>query len=311
MGQEELKSGNGVPGKTETALGPFFILAAACLWGTSGVAQALAPQAATPYLLGTIRIIGGWVLLSLVALLRGQFADFSRFLKPVFLLTGLTQALFNFSYFTCLSLMGVAVGTMVEIGSTPIFAGILGILLNRDRVGLRWYSATAIAITGLVLLVGEQSSLDADPLGLVFALLAGFSYSFFSFVSGRLIRSGYEPESVMAVSFFVAGIVMSPVFALTPVSWILEPAGVWAALYLGLISCGLSYLFYGRGLRTVILSHVGTLTLAEPLTAAALGIFFLGEPVSAMGILGMVLILLAQVLIVTAGRRRASAGAKS
>jgi DME family drug/metabolite transporter len=47
-------------------------------------------------------------------------------------------------------------------------------------------------------------------------------------------------------------------------------------------------MLFGRGLQTLSVSTVGTLTLAEPLTAAMLGIFLLGEQLTSTALIGIV-----------------------
>ena len=278
--------------------GQLLVFSAAVLWGTSGTAQALAPEAATSAMVGTARIMLSCLALILFAALEGRLRPLRAFLRPIFLLTGLTQALFQVTYFGGIAYTGVAVGTMVAIGSCPIFAGILGMVLDKERLSCRWLCATAIALTGLMILMlddGEKVQLDVR--GLLLALTAGFSYTFFTWMARRLIKV-MPVDSVLAVSFLVGSVFLLPVLFLEPLEWISTPRGISVVMYLGFISAGLAYMLYGRGLRTVPVSSVGTLTLAEPLTASLLGIFFLGELMSVAAALGIALIFTAQLLLV-------------
>lgn len=283
--------------------GPYLVLAAAVLWGTSGTAQALAPEAATPLMISGVRVGIGGLFLVVSAAFRGEMLPMRGFFRPVILLAGIMQVVFNVSYFSALSLTGVAVGTMVAIGSAPIFAGILGIVFDRDPVGRSWYGATLMAITGLVFLSVSGVDISTSIAGISAALTAGFSYSAYTFLTRRLIAR-YTPDAVMGVSFLVAAAILVPLIATLPIGWMRTPAGLGALLYLGLISSGGAYMLYGRGLRVVPVSDVGTLTLAEPLTAAFLGIVFLREPVSLGSVAGMVLIFSAQVVLVAYRRRK-------
>jgi DME family drug/metabolite transporter len=288
---------------SEAGSGPALIIASAVLWGTSGTAQALGPEAATPVLIAVIRVgLGGLVLL-LAAAVRGVITSPRRYLKPVFLLAGVAQAVFNASYFTGLSMTGVAIGTMIAVGSVPIFSGALGILANREPGNARWYVATAMAVVGVALMSGGEGAARVEPLGVFFSLVAGFSYSFFTFLSGRLVRS-HAPDALIGVSFMVATVILLPFAARVPVGWAATPGGAGLVLYMGLVSSAFAYMLYGRGLRTVLLSRVGTLTLAEPLTGSLLGVFLLREPITLPIGIGIVLVFLAQVLIVARRRRR-------
>ncbi len=59
--------------------------------------------------------------------------------------------------------------------------------------------------------------------------------------------------------------------------WAIETDGLLVVLHLGLVATAMAYLLFARGLRTVPAVHAVTLSLAEPLTAATLGILVLKE----------------------------------
>ena len=68
--------------------------------------------------------------------------------------------------------------------------------------------------------------------------------------------------------------------------------------WLALVTTGLSYVFFSRGLRDSPVAVAATMTLAEPLTAAVLGLVVLDEPARASTLAGIVLIGLGLVLLV-------------
>jgi DME family drug/metabolite transporter len=57
-------------------------------------------------------------------------------------------ALYQLSFFAAVRLTGVAVGTVVAIGTGPAAAGVLGRLVNGERLSARWARATALAARG-------------------------------------------------------------------------------------------------------------------------------------------------------------------
>jgi DME family drug/metabolite transporter len=101
----------------------------------------------------------------------------------------------------------------------------------------------------------------------------------------------------MAVVFCLAGVLMAPVFLTQPTAWMGESRGWLVALHLGLITTALAYVLYGRGLKETSVSSTVTLSLAEPLTAALLGVFFLGEPFTLQAVAGAALIFLGLLLL--------------
>lgn len=278
--------------------GRLYIILAAVLWGTSGAAQTYAPVNASPAVLGTFRILIAGIFITVSALARNEIKDFKSFFTPVLFLTGFCQAMFQFCYFSAINLTGVAAGVMVAIGSSPLFAGVLGKVFDKEHLNFRWYLSTFTAVAGLICLTkGENGSVSMDPLGIILALGAGFSYALFSLAAKRIMDVRSE-DSVIGISFIIGSLYMTPFFFFHPLSWIISSSGILIILYLGIISAGISYMFYGRGLKTVKISTVGTLTLAEPLTAALLGIFVINEALTMISGFGMILIFVSQIIIV-------------
>ena len=62
-----------------------------------------------------------------------------------------------------------------------------------------------------------------------------------------------------------------PALAVTGPAWLLEPSGIALALFLGIVPTALAYLLFAHGLKRLSAAETATLTLAEPLTAGALG----------------------------------------
>jgi drug/metabolite transporter, DME family len=65
-----------------------------------------------------------------------------------------------------------------------------------------------------------------------------------------------------------------------------------------------AYVLFARGLRGLHASEAATITLAEPVTAAALGVFVLSERVTGAGALGAALVLGALVALAARPARR-------
>ncbi|RKJ12664.1 EamA family transporter, partial [Butyricicoccus sp. 1XD8-22] len=75
-------------------------------------------------------------------------------------------------------------------------------------------------------------------------------------------------------------------------SWIMSLQGVGVSLQLGIMATGIAYLLFARGLKNVSSSTAVTLALAEPLTAALLGVFLLEETLNITSWIGIFLLLL-------------------
>lgn len=269
--------------------GSWLVLAAAVCWGTTGTAQALAPTAAQPAVVGAVRLLlGGMVLLGYAAW-RGAFRRSERWPIRSTIVAAVCMAAYQLCFFSGVALTGVAVGTLVAIGSSPILAGAIAWLVRRERPEPCWGWATMLAIAGCVLLVAAGRNLRLDLGGIALALGAGLAYAVFAVVSKSLLEN-QKPEAAMAVVFSLGSLFLFPFFFTTDLAWLAQARGVAVALHLGIVTVALAYTLFARGLRLVPVASAVTLSLAEPLTAGALGVFLLGEHLSVQVALGSALI---------------------
>jgi DME family drug/metabolite transporter len=215
-------------------------------------------------------------------------------------------AAYQASFFAAVADTGVAVGTIVALGSAPALTGTLEWLLHGRRPPARWIGATALACAGVALLAlagGSQAGIS--PLGVGLAVLAGGSYAAYTLASKRLLEDGHAPEGVMASLFGIGAVMLSPILFLADTGPLTSAQGLALVLFLGVVPTAVAYVLFARGLRGLQASEAATLTLAEPVTAAALGVFVLGERVTGAGLLGAALVLSALVLLALRPPRRA------
>ena len=284
------------------------VVLAAVLFGTTGTSQALGPEATTPVGVGAMRlVVGGAGLFVVLPLLGHGIRDAARLWRTGRgLLAGACTAAYQLCFFAAVAQTGVAVGTLVTIGSGPVFAGLLAWLTLRERPTASWFAATALCAAGLGLLsLDGLAGSDADPVGILLALGSGLGYAVYTVLSRSFMQQGVASEVVMAAAFGLGGVLLLPLLAFEPVGWVATPAGVALALYLGLGTTTLAYVLFGRGLHVLPAAPVTTLVLAEPLVATVLGVVVLGETLPAAGIAGAALILAGLVLQgLMAARRR-------
>lgn len=219
------------------------------------------------------------------------------------------------AFFAGTSANGVAVGTVVALGSAPMLTGALDWVLYRRFPGVWWLVATVVATVGVGLLgfasaggSSDAGSVDgggvaADPLGLLASLGAGLSYAVYALAGKELILRGWDSTASMGAVFGWAAVASVPILLATNVAWLATPDGALMALWLGLVTTTLAYVLFGLGLRGLRASTVATLTLAEPLTASALGLLLLGERLAPLAVVGL-LVLAAGIAVLTVASSR-------
>lgn len=281
------------------------VVAGAVLWGTVGVAQELAAPSANPATVAGVRSLGGGALLVLAVLVAGDGERMRAVLRtaPALALAAAAAiTVFQLGYLTGIRLGGVAVGTLLAIGTAPVFAGVIG-AVRGEPPGRRWVWATVLTVLGAAaLLLGPQTTPGAPTgsarlLGAVLSVGAGAAYATATVVSRELLVRGLHGPSVMAVMFAGAGIALLPVTVLGGLGWVTSLPGALGAIWLAVATTLVGYRLFARGLRGVDAAGATTLTLAEPLTAAVLGVAVLGERLSPPGVLGAALLAAGLVLL--------------
>lgn len=268
------------------------VLLATICWGTSGTASTYAPESADPQSIGAIRVIVGAAGMVLVALIEGRTRSRPGWPWRLVLVGAIGVAGGQLAFFTAVGSAGVAVSTVLTIGVAPVLAGLLSARYLHQRPGPRWMVATALAMSGAVLMVlGTAGAVDGDPVGLLFGLVGGAAYAVYVTVSKRMIDLGHDAVDTTAAIFVGAAAILLPVFFLGDWRWVLEPRGAAVALYLGLMTNAVPYLLFGVGLTLVPVATAATLTLMEPLTATMLGVAWLGERLTALQWAGVGLLL--------------------
>jgi DME family drug/metabolite transporter len=247
--------------------------------------------------IGALRLLVGGVALLGLALYRrelGQLSDWNW--RPLFMAAVFTAS-YQLCFFAAVARTGVAVGTIVGIGSAPVIGGFLARVCRGETLSRRWLIATSLAIVGCSLLSLSGGDVAIDPVGILLAIGAGASYAAYTLmIKGLLVE--HSPNAVMALVVCLGAVLVSPVLVNCDLDWLLQPRSIGVVMHLGLATMALSYWLFARGLQTVQVATAVTLSLAEPMTAATLGIVVLGEQLNAQAFAGISMIIAGLVVLV-------------
>ncbi len=283
------------------------VLLAAALFGTTGTVVQRGPDSATTLGVGAARLLVGGATLAVVA----------RWARPTTprrwrdhvrssLFGGAMVAVYQLSFFHATRHAGVALATVCTIASGPVFAGLIEWVRFRHLPSRHWLAGTGVCITGVGLLglVGRSSG-DTEAIGVVTALLAGLGYASYASAAKHQMDRGLDPAGSMAALFCLGGLLTAPLLVVEPMGWLGTGSGTVMILHLGVITVGVAYTAYGRGLAHLSTPTVVTLTLLEPITAAVLSVVVLHERLRGAGWVGVAAVLVG--LVVTSRARSAAA----
>lgn len=224
--------------------------------------------------------------------------------RAALLLAGIALVGYQLGFFVGVAALGIAVGTLLAVGSAPFFAGLVAVATGMERPSRRWTVSTAVAVVGLALLIRPDGGTAVDGPGVAAALLAGLSFGTFTVVSKRLLAGGRRHVDAVAVPFLLAAVAVLPLLAATPAvrdvaTWS-DPRTVGVVAWLGLGATAAGYLLFIVGLRGVHAVVGATLVLMEPLTATLLGVGAFDERLGVTGVVGALVV--AGALLTTAVR---------
>jgi drug/metabolite transporter, DME family len=290
--------------------GAFQVLAAATLWGTTGPVQVLARLPVAPAAVGGVRILTGGLVLLAWALARramgrlamgrqaaGRLATGRRGDGPLasafpgrrqwrpLLAASCATGVFQAAYFTSVSRTGAALATAIVFGVAPVATGLAARVTDRSPLGWGWAASTACAVTGCVLLLRPGPGSRADGLGVILAIVAAACYAVYTVSAKRLAEDGAPMATAVSVTLITGGLMLAP-WLVTAGPGLLGGRALLTAAWLGPVTTAAAYMLFVQGLRTIPAAAAGTLSLAEPLVAAVLGIGLLHEHLTAPAVIG-------------------------
>lgn len=273
--------------------GLVLIVLAAALWGTTGTAQALGPDMAAPLGVGLARLLVAGPALIIIA--RPQVSE-ARSDWRLLLVAGAGMAAYQPLFFSAVDMAGVAIGTVVAIGSAPLLAGGLSWLVDREHLDVGWWVATALGIGGVGAISTAGAEVGSNTSGIIMAIGAGLSFAVYLVASRRLVVRA-RPVASMALIFATATVLSLPLLAVVDLSWLTTRDGLLMTLHLGLVATAVAYVLFSIGLRSTSAPTAATASLFEPVTAGLLGVTILGESPGAASWIGIALLLASMAIL--------------
>ena len=287
--------------------GPFFLLFSCLLFSVTGTLQQLAPEGHTPVVITEVRmLLGSLTILAWCLFTHRLPSNWSVVPWRPMVIAVASVLLYQLLFFYSVAEVGVAVGSVVAIATTPLWAAAVAFLRFRKNPSNFWAIATALAIVGVCLINfggGFQSqTLDWKVL---LPVAAGLCYGVEIIAVGKVVEK-INPETTMLLEMGLVAILLLPVTFFFPSEWIFTTRGILVSLGLGVVTAGIAYPCFTYGIKYTSPVAASTLALTEPLMAAALGIFFLHENLTIPMALGMLSLIASVIVLIFDGREKSS-----
>ena len=289
------------PERTHRATGPAAVLFAAGLWGTVGPAQVLAASTADPGTLGVLRLLLGGALLALFFRFRQWRRAFHRSVLGWVLLAAAATGMYQVTFLHAVDRLGAALGTTIALGIAPVATGLCARLWTAEKLTTGWVVTTAIAVSGCVVLLAPTQSQPISLTGTAVAVLSGSCYGVYTVAAKKYLDAGAPALPTTAITLLIAGAALSPILLHAPAGLLSVNTALLVA-WLAFAATTCAYASFVYGLRRTTAPATATLSLAEPLLAAALGVLVLREQLPPTAVAGALLLLAALITTTFTGR---------
>lgn len=184
--------------------------------------------------------------------------------------------------------------------TTPMFGAAIMALAGTEALTARRLTGLAIGLMGVIVLRGlSVIDLNQETLGIIAVLAASASYGMGGLWAKSRLRE-IPPVTSATGQLLCSTVVMTILVAIfaEPAHLLQISARAWAALAgLALISTAIAYLIFFRIIARAGASVVLLVTMMIPVSAIAMGYFFLGERLLIREVIGTLIIGFALVII--------------
>lgn len=274
------------------------ILAAIC-WGVSGgIADILMNKGWDPIVISLYRGAVGFVCFFAWFLLRfKQNWTSSTRLYIWSLLAGVGVA-GNFTfYFLTIQASSVAVAATLMY-TAPVFVLVISFLLRIERsTWFKWGCILGV-LMGIIMLTGAYNtdSISVGFLGVASGLAAGLSYALFIF-GFKISSSIGKPQTTLTIAFFSFCFILFLIADIDEAARVVTSNDIGWFLLLGILGAGVSFIFYVIGIQWTAPTTASMVAMVEPVTASLFGFLLIGDHLTIIQLLGIVLILVTVIVL--------------
>ncbi|HEX6249225.1 MAG TPA: EamA family transporter [Nocardioidaceae bacterium] len=293
------------------------VLGATLFIVNAGVSRVALRAGVDPVTLTTIRVTGTFVVLALVAAvfrrsaLRPPTGRF-RLLVVAHGLVGV--AALQWTYFVAIDRLPVGMALLLEY-QAPIIVALWARLVQKESVRPRMWLGLALAMLGLAAATGIWKGAVFDPVGIAAGLGAAVCFAAY-FLIGEHGVGTLDPLRVIVWSFLVASVALNLVSPVTAFDTSLlgkevsllgtleeYVAPVWLLLtWIVVLGTVVPFAVELFALRHLSATSVTMVAMLEPVGVSVLGWLWFVERLDAVGVAGVVAVVVGIVLAQTARR---------
>jgi inner membrane transporter RhtA len=260
------------------------LLAMASFQAGASIAKTMFPVAGAVGMV-TVRIVLGTAILALT--LRPWRARIAPESRSALIIYGISLGLMNLCFYSSISRIPLGVAVALEF-SGPLA---VAVLTSRRALDFCW---VLLAVAGLVLLlpIGQLDN-RIDPIGILYALAAGFWWGLY-IIYGRRAGADHGTQTV-ALGSVISTIIVAPIGLATAGARLFTRSLLLPGLAVAVLSTALPYTLEMIALTRIPARTYGILASADPALAALFGLLYLNERLSGLQWTAIALIIAASI----------------
>ena len=274
------------------------LIASMAIWGSLGLFRRAIPLPSS--VLAFVRGVAGSLFLILFVKARGGRVNAGMTPKQIAWF-GTAGAIMAFNWillFDAYNYTSVAVATLCYY-MMPVFVTLASALLFGEKLTARKLLCVAVCVAGMLLVTGVaegDAPTGSEIRGIMMGLAAAVLYSTVVLMNKKMpSMDAYEKSIVQLIG---AAVIMVPYILVTEdvTAPILDGRGALMLFIVAAVHTGIAYALYFGCMDDLKAQTVAIFSYVDPIVAVLLSAFVLGEPLSALGVLGVVLVLGAAVV---------------
>lgn len=269
------------------------LVASMAIWGSLGLFRRAIPLPSA--VLAFVRGVAGSLFLILFVKARGGKVNAGMTRKQIAWF-GTAGAIMAFNWillFDAYNYTSVAVATLCYY-MMPVFVTLASAVLFGEKLTARKLICVAVCVAGMLLVTGvAQGGMPsgADARGILMGLAAAVLYSTVVLMNKKM--PGMDAYEKTIVQLCGAAVIMVPYILLTEdvTALSLDGKGAVMLFLVAAVHTGIAYALYFGCMDDLKAQTVAIFSYIDPIVAVLLSAFVLGEPLSALGVAGVILVL--------------------
>lgn len=269
------------------------LVASMAIWGSLGLFRRAIPLPSA--VLAFVRGVAGSLFLILFVKARGGKVNAGMTRKQIAWF-GTAGAIMAFNWillFDAYNYTSVAVATLCYY-MMPVFVTLASAVLFGEKLTARKLICVAVCVAGMLLVTGvAQGGMPsgAEARGILMGLAAAVLYSTVVLMNKKM--PGMDAYEKTIVQLCGAAVIMVPYILLTEdvTALSLDGKGAVMLFLVAAVHTGIAYALYFGCMDDLKAQTVAIFSYIDPIVAVLLSAFVLGEPLSALGVAGVILVL--------------------